>query len=476
MADILEDSLSESETTIVYKGNEDELLNSQETGKHKIMSEYFVLKCNLILDKELCVHSGKAPKVTSDSNEEFDDLGNSPSISIGMAIWKFLKKYFYSSNFLGVNEKIEDQQNTGIIKEKVKSNLVEVPSAINEPSTSKSVLPKDEIDDLLPRPFNATVNMDANGKYNVFREALNRERSAKRKVRSYEKKLQSPLANLTIWEQRDFERAKSVLSDPKLIDFISTFKDKPVGASVSNKIDEVVSSLMNCNVYDKAIGNEAFNKRKRSEDEEALNEAKKIRPPRAEDDKLRIFVINMKAKDMKITSDLWIETEGDILETLCNFYDSAEDTPELEFQGAGWDRSGHKVVACADKLTVSWLMGTINSLPKTDTLDRKAIYYNELNQYDIPRGWIWIPPPIKPDEMVLKLIGKQNKWLNTDGWKITKKAVNDENRMDKRRGSKYYLAMNREAIPALKEREFIIQYSLAKAVIYLFGNNGNESE
>lgn len=51
---------------------------------------------------------------------------------------------------------------------------------------------------------------------------------------------------------------------------ITKFNDNRIGASVSNKIDEVVSRLMNCNVYNKAIGNDAYNERIQSDDNEGL--------------------------------------------------------------------------------------------------------------------------------------------------------------------------------------------------------------
>lgn len=162
---------------------------------------------------------------------------------------------------------------------------------------------------------------------------------------------------------------------------------------------------------------------------------------------------------------------------MCQFYDSAEDTPSLEFQGAGWHRSGHKMVACADNFTVVWLIGTVDNLSKSTELERKAIIIENLKDYAVPRGWLWVPPPAKPIETVLKLITKQNTWLNTTGWSVSCKEEDlQEHKGERKMGFKYYLSMTRESLPALKEKEFVIQYSLAKAVIYLFNRSNDDAE
>lgn len=180
------------------------------------------------------------------------------------------------------------------------------------------------------------------------------------------------------------------------------------------------------------------------------------------DDKLRVLVVNLKAEDLKITSELWIQTEGEIQDIMCKFYDNLENSQCLEFEDVGWDRNGHKIVACADDFTLTWLTETISNLTKSAKLERKAIFRKDLESRAILRGWMWVPSPAKPFKTVLKLIAKQNPWLNTTGWSV---SYLDEDNSKRKMGYKYYLNMNRECLPALKEKQFVIQYSLAKAVI-----------
>lgn len=185
----------------------------------------------------------------------------------------------------------------------------------------------------------------------------------------------------------------------------------------------------------------------------------------SEDDKLKVLVLDLKSAEYKITPDVWIQTEGEIQDIMCEYY---EDAASLGFLGAGWHRSGHRMVACADNFTVLWLMNIIENLPKSNELERKAILIENLEDYSVRRGWICIPPPAKPTETVLSLITNQNPWLNTTGWSVSYKDEDfPENKGDSKKPGFYYLQMTEASIPALQEKDFIIKYSFGKAIINL---------
>lgn len=144
-------------------------------------------------------------------------------------------------------------------------------------------------------------------------------------------------------------------------------------------------------------------------------------------------------------------------------YANDDDAPVIECDGAGWSH-GHKEIACTNEETAEWIRKTINSLPKDDTLSRKAVYADELHLYEIPRGWAWVPLPLSTDEVFLKLLRKQNLGLSIEGWKIISKSPFDKNK----NGQRYIILLNRESIAFLKEKNFVLNYSVSKIVINLF--------
>uniref|UniRef100_T1GLU5 Uncharacterized protein n=1 Tax=Megaselia scalaris TaxID=36166 RepID=T1GLU5_MEGSC len=72
----------------------------------------------------------------------------------------------------------------------------------------------------------------------------------------------------------------------------------------------------------------------------------------------------------------------------------------------------------------------------------------------------------------MDLIAKQNRLLPTDNWNIFRKneLLEDGTTGLKKgeRGFMHYLVINKEALPILKEKEFVIRYGLSKAVIKVY--------
>lgn len=107
-------------------------------------------------------------------------------------------------------------------------------------------------------------------------------------------------------------------------------------------------------------------------------------------------------------------------------------------------------------------------MPKTEELVRKAVFYDEIEQHVSPRGSIWVPPPCMTEVKVLSLLTKQNKWLNTTGWVVRRRVLKEAGGdYGNRPGEKFFLMMNKESIPALEQKDFVVQFGLAKAVIYM---------
>ncbi|KAL5279107.1 hypothetical protein ACFFRR_003622 [Megaselia abdita] len=296
---------------------------------------------------------------------------------------------------------------------------------------------------------------------NGYREAASKDRSARRKIQKFEK---SGLENLTTWEKTEFRKCIDVTRQiKKVMDNFEKVKDD------ESKMESIESSIERWSVQDGE--DDKMSKRKRFSEEETLNEEKKMKQPEnsvESDDKLRIFVLNLKEPDAKITPEQWAETEGLIQDAIIEFYDSVEDPPELEFQGLNYDKeSRQKVIACGNTFVVTWLMGIINNFPQTEVLLRKAVFHDEVEEYMRPRGSIWVPPPRLSGEKVLRLLTRQNRWLDTTGWVVRKRASSPVGINGNRPGEKFFLMMNKECIPALEERDFVVQLSLAKAVIYL---------
>lgn len=430
---------SDSDNTVI-EADEDKLLASTQEDKGKIISWKIIQLYNIyiLLDSETDrQQAGNTPLVSDDAVKSHCVPGKTPDttkVSNGKEVQLKRKKQMFISSF------ITDEE----------------------------------------RNFNPNVNVKNPNSSNAYKDAVSRERAARRKKERYEKMDPS---KLTTWEKGDYNRAISVLNDKTLKDILESKNKSRQEVQSRKNMLQMESSLQRWSFSDNE--EELSMKRKRSEDEETLKKIKRSKPrsSKDEDDKLRVFVLNLKSNDDKITSEQWIETEGAIQDAICDFYDNIdEDIPDLEpdFQGLNYDKdTGHKVIACCNSFVAKWIMGVINNLPKSDTLERKAVYLEDMENHVRPTASIWIPPPVRSEEKVLELLKKQNRWLKTDGWIAKKRVIKEgssDNNVAGRPGEKFFLVLTRESIPALRERNFVVKYSMAKAVIYLKGSKSEEED
>lgn len=288
-------------------------------------------------------------------------------------------------------------------------------------------------------------------KWAAFKEGESKLRNARRKIAGLKKKAEN--ADLSAWDTEKFGYYQKIVNDKQLSDFLTRCKQEKEEIAALRLLN---ASLNNCSVDDESIPD---GKRKRSEDVAALNLGKKPKNLQGSQDKLRLYVLNENAPEFRISSEDWLKTESEFQMQ----YVLDDEAPVIECDGAGWSH-GHKMIGCANVETAEWIRKTINSLPKDGNLSRKVIYASELDQFEIPRGWVWVPLPLTTEETFLKLIAKQNHGLPMTGWKVLRKFPYET----EKNGQRYSLLLNRDSIKYLEGRNFSLNYSVSKVVINLF--------
>lgn len=328
-------------------------------------------------------------------------------------------------------------------------------------NSDPQILNKEEC--LAYKPFNPNgetggslgnpLQLEESIKWKSFKEGESKLRNARRKIAALKKKADS--SDLSSWECEKLSFYEKIVNDRQLSEFLESCRQEKEEKAALRVLH---ASLGDCNLEDEQ-NEDAASKRKRSEDLTIVNTTKKQRNLQATDGKLRLFVLNERGTEFRISQEEWVRTESEF--QVC--YANDDDAPVLECDGAGWSH-GHKIIACTNMETAEWIRKTINSLPREDQLSRKVVHADELHLYEIPRGWVWVPLPLSTDELFLKLLRKQNPGLSTEGWKVISKTPVDK----EKNGQRYILLLNREAISFLSERNFVLNYSVSKVVINLF--------
>ncbi|KAI9428625.1 hypothetical protein F5148DRAFT_1296768 [Russula earlei] len=131
------------------------------------------------------------------------------------------------------------------------------------------------------------------------------------------------------------------------------------------------------------------------------------------DPSLRVAVIDRSDPDGQISPANWVRLEGELMLQM-----AADDREEGEVQFCGIDwLKGVKVIDCVNKESVRFLKNAIDGVgefwpgAKLEVVARSLIPLR-------PIVYVRLLPPILAPEVVLKLLKKQNKGLNTQVWSV----------------------------------------------------------
>lgn len=204
--------------------------------------------------------------------------------------------------------------------------------------------------------------------------------------------------------------------------------------------------------------------------EEVQREPKKLKPSVSFNSPLdlQVAIVDRSDPDGKIARDKWLEIEMKILHAMLK-EEGGDDG--IDFDGAKWQK-GVKVVGCGNRKSLDFLTRTINGLcepwpgARLEVISRSSLPLRQLIS-------IWIPPPIPDNESFLKLIGRQNKDLDTQCWRIISSATGKRGT-----GKDFLITVDQKSLEKLRENMGRFKFGLGslKAKLPIINDSTRQRE
>ncbi|XP_077263609.1 uncharacterized protein LOC143898188 [Temnothorax americanus] len=184
-------------------------------------------------------------------------------------------------------------------------------------------------------------------------------------------------------------------------------------------------------------------KRVRSGDGEE-SEAKSVKPSISFDspEDCRIAIIDRSDPDGRMTAERWMEVETRVLLAIAEL--DGDSCEEVDFDGADWQK-GVKVVGCSNRKSRGelWQGAQLEVIQMSQLPLRKKIS-------------LWIPPPVpERDDTVVKILGKQNKGLKTQSWRIISSAKSQNGK-----GKDFVFTIDDESMDSFRKSKGSIKFGL----------------
>ncbi|XP_071578123.1 uncharacterized protein [Temnothorax nylanderi] len=168
-----------------------------------------------------------------------------------------------------------------------------------------------------------------------------------------------------------------------------------------------------------------------------------------------------------MTAERWMEVESRILLAIAEL--DSDGCEEVNFDGAGWQK-GVKVVGCSNRKSRDFLTQVIGSCGKL--WQGAQLEVIQMSQLPLRKKIsLWIPPPVpEGDDTVVKILGKQNKGLKTQSWRIISSAKS-QNGKEK----DFVLTIDGESMESLRKSKGSIKFGLGTLKARLPNDKSSET-
>ncbi|XP_077280435.1 uncharacterized protein LOC143907492 [Temnothorax americanus] len=182
------------------------------------------------------------------------------------------------------------------------------------------------------------------------------------------------------------------------------------------------------------------------------SKAKKVKPSINFDlpEKRRIAIIDRSDPDGKMTAERWMEVESRILLAIAEL--DSDGCEEVDFDGAGWEK-GVKVVGCSNRKSRDFLTQVIDGCG--ELWQGAQLEVIQMSQLPLRKKIsLWIPPPVSEgDDTVVKILGKQNRGLKTQSWRIISSAKSQNGKR-----KDFVFTINGESLESLRKSKGSIKF------------------
>lgn len=168
---------------------------------------------------------------------------------------------------------------------------------------------------------------------------------------------------------------------------------------------------------------------------------------------LQVAIIDRSHPEGRMTTDRWLLLEERILRALVDALALSEDDSFTEFDGAKWQK-GVKIVGCCNEKALNFLKNCIQQFDAVwPGMNVEIVPLDQVPCQTTVK--VWIPPPVIEDESILTLMKRQNKGLDSDGWRIIRGRVRD-----KGDGKDLWLKVGQESLRLLRLSKGVLKYGL----------------
>lgn len=176
---------------------------------------------------------------------------------------------------------------------------------------------------------------------------------------------------------------------------------------------------------------------------------------------LRLVLVDVGRDDGHIAEDTRLRVEGSALVQLVQ---STGDS--LLFFDGGW-ALGHRIFDCANEQSLKFLKDAVAN-QRANEGNVKTIPWSELNTVRSPRGWILVPRPYMPKDLIMQVIAKQNPEYNTANWSL---VIEGKQRPF---GQHFLIRITKEDLPILKENNMKVKVGFASSTWIMDETNSDK--
>ncbi|XP_071644467.1 uncharacterized protein [Temnothorax longispinosus] len=199
------------------------------------------------------------------------------------------------------------------------------------------------------------------------------------------------------------------------------------------------------------------------------SEAKRVKPSISFDspEKCRIAIIDRSDPDGRMTAERWMEVESKILLAIAEL--DSDGCEEVDFDGADWQK-GVNVVGCSNRKSRDFLTQVIDGCG--ELWQGAQLEVIQMSQLPLRKKIsLWIPPPVlEGDDTVVKILGKQNRGLKTQSWRIISSAKS-QNGKEK----DFVFTIDGEFLESLRKSKGSIKFGLGALKARLSNDKSSET-
>lgn len=179
-----------------------------------------------------------------------------------------------------------------------------------------------------------------------------------------------------------------------------------------------------------------------------------------EDDNLRVAVVDELSEDGRLTKDLWLDVELQLITHVA----MTPEAPGINIGKSEW-KKGRKIITCEDLNTANYLRDLIPKLKLKagDKVKLKGVKESELHKYIVPEATVWIPTPHIPQEILIPALKNFNPLLDTNSWRILHAGTKQES------GQLWTIRLNKECLSQLQKDYCVVRFGAGKVVFRLPG-------